>query len=159
MNGIMSAFERVTLDLKPREFIARCMNEHGATREEAKQELRYLQQREAWRNDQYLVITDKEAPNGFPDTIVWHLSIKRHDKQPVHDWRDMQAIKNLLCGAEAEAIELYPAESRLIDQANQYHLFVFMRMGDRVTPRIPVGWQRRAVMARSQGSAVQREIA
>lgn len=54
-----------------------------------------------------------------------HLSIKDHDKSVRHDWRDMQRIKNELVGPEYEGIELYPAESRLVDTANQYHLFVF----------------------------------
>lgn len=54
-----------------------------------------------------------------------HLSIKTHDKTARHDWRDLQRIKNEICGRECEAVELYPAESRLVDTANQYHLFVF----------------------------------
>jgi hypothetical protein len=41
----------------------------------------------------------------------------------VHDWRDLQRIKNELVGPECEAVELYPAESRLVDTANQYHLW------------------------------------
>lgn len=52
-----------------------------------------------------------------------HVSIKRRDKQPMHDWREMQRIKNAILGEEAEAVELYPAESRLVDSANQYHLW------------------------------------
>jgi hypothetical protein len=52
------------------------------------------------------------------------LSIKRRDKAPIHDWRDLQRIKNDLIGEENEAVELYPAESRLCDSANQYHLWV-----------------------------------
>jgi hypothetical protein len=52
-----------------------------------------------------------------------HLSIKRIDQEPVHDWRDLQRIKNELLGPECEAVELYPAESRLVDSANQYHLW------------------------------------
>ena len=33
------------------------------------------------------------------DTMV-HLSIKRRDKAPVHDWRDLQRIKNEVVGPE-----------------------------------------------------------
>jgi len=58
---------------------------------------------------------------GWPPVI--HLSIKAHDKRCVHDWRDMQRIKNEIVGVESEAMELYPAESRLMDEANQFHLF------------------------------------
>ena len=52
-----------------------------------------------------------------------YLSIKRKDKKAIHDWRHFQLIKNELVGEEIEAIELYPAESRLHDTANQFHLF------------------------------------
>src|SRR5438105_2948014 len=54
---------------------------------------------------------------------VW-LSIKRRDKQPLRSWRDLQRIKNEICGRECEGVELFPAESRLVDSANQYHLAV-----------------------------------
>ena len=37
----------------------------------------------------------------------------------------MQKIKNAICGKEWEGIEIYPAESRLVDTANQYHMFCF----------------------------------
>jgi hypothetical protein len=53
------------------------------------------------------------------------LSIKNRDKSTRHDWRDLQRIKNELVGEDHEAVELYPAESRLVDMANQYHLWVF----------------------------------
>ena len=45
------------------------------------------------------------------------------DGEPRHDWRDFQRIKNDILGEEAEAVELYPAESRLIDTSNYYYLF------------------------------------
>lgn len=61
----------------------------------------------------------RNLPHGW----VW-LSIKRKDKEAMHDWRDLQLIKNAICGKEREALELYPAESRLVDSSNQYHLFV-----------------------------------
>jgi hypothetical protein len=53
-----------------------------------------------------------------------HLSIKRFDKAACRDWRHFQWIKNEVCGAEREAVEIFPAESRLLDAANQYHLWV-----------------------------------
>jgi hypothetical protein len=52
-----------------------------------------------------------------------HLSIKRFDRGPVRDWRHLQQIKNEVVGPEAEAFEIFPAESRLVDTANQYHLW------------------------------------
>jgi len=68
-----------------------------------------------------------------------HLSIKTHDRSARHDWRDLQRIKNELCGPECEAVELFPAESRLVDGANQYHLFVFRDF------RFPFGFNERLV--------------
>jgi hypothetical protein len=52
-----------------------------------------------------------------------HLSIKRIDQTQARSWRDLQRIKNDLLGPECEAVELFPAESRLVDTANQYHLW------------------------------------
>lgn len=75
-------------------------------------------------------------PNGW----LW-LSIKRRDKQSVHDWRVFQRIKTVLCGAEREALELYPAESRVVDTSNQYHLWV-MPVGD----TFPFGWKERCIV-------------
>lgn len=78
---------------------------------------------EIWGNDIYLVFvtrTFKGNPPGTPP-MTW-LSIKRHDKEPCNDWRDFQFIKNQLVGPECEAVQMYPAESRLVDASNQYHL-------------------------------------
>lgn len=56
---------------------------------------------------------------------VWEwLSIKRRDKKVIHDWRAFQRIKNELCGESREAIEIYPPEEHLVDEANQFHLWV-----------------------------------
>jgi hypothetical protein len=70
---------------------------------------------------------------------VAHLSFKTHDKQPYHDWRDMQRIKNEVCGPEYDAVEIYPAESKLVDTSNQYHLFVFRDY------KLDIGFQERLV--------------
>jgi hypothetical protein len=70
-----------------------------------------------------------------PDNEIALLAIRRHDWQPCSDWRDKQAIKNQIAGAEREAVELYPAESRVVDTANWYWLCV-LPPGERV----PVGF-------------------
>lgn len=78
---------------------------------------------ELWMNDRYTVAVER-----WPGTDdVRYLSIRRNDRKPAHDWRDFQRIKNDIAGDEAEAVELYPAESRLMDTANQYHLWVAPR--------------------------------
>lgn len=111
-----------------------------------------------YKNDQYQVavyMPDENAEVGadggdFPPMI--HLSIKRLDRQPIHDWRDLQDIKNALVGREHEAVELYPAESRLTDSANQYHLWCL------ASPeiRFPFGFRERFTTDESSGGAIQR---
>lgn len=94
-------------------------------------------------NDTYQVLIKKQYNHDTPEPelqLIW-LSIKRLDKQPIHDWRHLQQIKNELVGPEAEAIELYPAESRLVDTANQYHLWVIPD----ITLRFPFGFGERIV--------------
>jgi len=109
-----------------------------------------------YRNDLYQVAIDKNPPHGFAGAIIWWLSIKRTDKEPILDWRDMQAIKNQLCGEEVEMIQLFPAESRLVDGANQWHFFAFMKMGGKRNPRLPLGWTVRYVDDRKPGMGKQR---
>lgn len=94
-----------------------------------------------WKNDVYTVTTyDAIVPaEGWPPLM--HLTIKRNDREPIHDWRDLQEIKNALVGPECEAVELYPAESRRVDTANQYHLFAIAEVGR----RWPFGFTVRAV--------------
>ena len=76
----------------------------------------------------------------YSHEVTW-LSIKRRDKEWIHDWRDLQRIKNEICGPEREAFEIYPAESRMNDTANQYHMWV-------LAPGMlmPVGYTDRAVI-------------
>ena len=80
-----------------------------------------------WINSRYQVYL-RHIPSTDGTTECVHLSIKRLDRDVIHDWRDLQRIKNELAGAEWEGIELYPAESRLVDTANQYHLWCFPRL-------------------------------
>lgn len=68
--------------------------------------------------------TGLDREDGKPGKVnLVHLSIKRLDRRPARDWRDLQKIKNQLLGEECEAMELFPAESRLVDTANQTHLW------------------------------------
>jgi len=67
---------------------------------------------------------------------VVHLSVKRKDREACRDWRHLQEIKNALVGDECEGVELFPAESRLVDTANQTHLWCYAEPDD----KIPLGW-------------------
>lgn len=128
----------------------------GLAKADAKRVVQAMKQEKVYLNDTYQV--NVEPPVSFPNfpTIV-HLSIKRRDRAPIHDWRDLQTIKNMLVGAEHEGVELYPAESRLVDTANQYHLFVLLDP----TKRFPFGFRERLVMnaeAAATINAVQRPL-
>lgn len=103
----------------------------GAVPEEAADD--YLAQTEAaradvevWLNNRY-VCTVERRPD---DDSVVVISLRRTDRKPIRDWRDMQRIKNELAGYETEAVELFPADSRLMDSANQYWLWC-LRPGER----------------------------
>lgn len=78
-------------------------------------------------NDEYLVVVrptvwyDEESE--MDPVEMAHLSISRHDKDAIHDWRVLQNIKTMLLGPNCEAVELYPANDRLVDASNQYHLW------------------------------------
>lgn len=81
-----------------------------------------------------------------------HLSIKRRDREADHDWRHLQAIKNEVIGWGREGVELYPAESRLVDAANQTHLWV---MPAGVT--LELGFNERAVATQEEVYALAAE--
>jgi hypothetical protein len=57
--------------------------------------------------------------------LVTHLWIRRHDQEMSRSWSDMQRIKNELAGSERIAVEVFPAESELVDKANMSHLWVY----------------------------------
>ena len=70
-----------------------------------------------YENDLYSVQVDRMPP-------FVHLTVTRHDGAACKEWGHLQRIKNELIGPEHEAVELFPAESRLLDAVNQYHLWV-----------------------------------
>lgn len=138
-----------------KEFI-RGLMDVGVSRKDAKQAYRELLDAEIWMNDTYTVHVWRELPPDMNPTgipCVW-LSIRRNDREPCRDWRDFQSIKNQLVGAECEAFELYPAESRVVDTANQFHLFVLTEH------RVPLGFPTGSKDSNPNpfGNAVQRPM-
>lgn len=109
-----------------------------------------LARAQVFQNDLYEVVVYRDKPPGLPALV--HLSVKRRDRAAVHDWRHLQRIKNEILGPEHEAVELYPAESRLVDAANQYHLWGF----DDPEFRFPFGFADRLVSSRSPPRGRQR---
>jgi hypothetical protein len=102
----------------------------------------------SYQNDKYVV-----QVTGQPPFI--HLIIHRHDWEACDDWRDFQQIKNEIVGPEYEAMELFPAESRLVDTSNTYHLWVH---GDPAY-RFPLGLHQRLVASQPIGIEKQRAFA
>jgi hypothetical protein len=103
-------------------------------------------------NSRYQVMQQEGVPMiSDPSVGMTWLSIKRHDKDSCHDWRDFQRIKNELCGKERVGLELYPAESMLLDTSNQYHIWVLPE-----GVKSPFGFQERLV-AGSVGDGIMSE--
>ena len=104
-----------------------------------------------YKNSRYTVMTRvvRESDEHGPGMV--HLSIKRNDKAPVTSWRDLQKIKNELVGPECEGVQIFPAESRLVDSSNQYHLWVCTDPGF----RLPFGYDERLVSEGNSHGAVQ----
>lgn len=71
---------------------------------------------EVWMNHLYAVNVFRKG-----DSVL--IGICSVDGEARHDWRDFQRIKNDVVGEEWEAVELYPAESRLIDPSNYFYLW------------------------------------
>ena len=94
---------------------------------------------EIYVNDLYQVNVDYDM--GIP-----HLSIKNNDKSTFISWQHKQWIKNDILGEEYEAVELFPAESRLLNTANQYHLWGFEK------GVIKFGWHERIVTSKTPKS-------
>jgi hypothetical protein len=83
---------------------------------------------ELWVNDIYQVAVRywlHEQVFKVPKGRLIQLGIASHDGTARHDFRDMMAIKDQLAGPECEAVELYPANSRLLDPSNYYSLLCF----------------------------------
>lgn len=99
----------------------------GSTVEAVKAEVERQHREETiFKNSRYQVHVRRFHAVGVEGGPMVHLSIRRLDrKRPGPErWRDFQRIKNELCAPDAEACELYPAELRLVDGADQYHLWV-----------------------------------
>jgi hypothetical protein len=74
-----------------------------------------------WANDLYSVQNYKIVCEWGEVDFV---GIRRNDEKKNIPWSDKQRVKNELFGAERTAIEVFPAESELVDQANMYWLYI-----------------------------------
>lgn len=146
----MSPFQEATLPPEALDVDA-TMRKHGITRAQAELVVGDFLNSKVFMNDRFQVnVSRMKAPFGERMGDVLWLNIKRRNRAPLHNWRELQTIKNLIVGPEHEGFELYPAESRLVDSANSYHLFVF----EDPTIRLPVGWRERLVGSPEDAAAV-----
>ena len=104
----------------------------------AKKILRELNLGEKWLNDLYSV---NVVPTKAFGSDILEFVIARRDQSHIHDWRHFQQIKNDIAGEEAEGIEMYPAESRLLDHANTFWLYVFPAELIKKHGHLPIGLQ------------------
>lgn len=125
MNDDWTPFEEVKETFLPQHTVDVVKKRFGFTTIEQVEEWLREQAGKPYMNNKYMVHVRMCTPNDPDFPPMMHLSIKRLDKEPIHDWRDLQRIKNEIAGPESEAVEIYPAESRLVDTANQYHLWCF----------------------------------
>lgn len=83
-------------------------------------------------SEEYVAELRGDSPDLFREPgAMTCVTVYRKNLQPIGDnhWRILQEVKNTLLGPEFEAVELYPAESRKVDMANQYHLWAWRREG------------------------------
>ena len=104
------------------------------------------------RNSRYEVQIRRKCDVFGPGADVIWLSIKRIDKEPIDEnhWRELQRIKNEVLGPEWEAVEIYPAESRMVDTSNQYHCWA-LPLG----MKLPFGFDERGVAESVPGSGTK----
>ena len=56
--------------------------------------------------------------------VVDRLLIRRHDHKQIAKWGDLQRIKNELISCDRVALQIFPEQQHLVDEANLYHLWV-----------------------------------
>jgi hypothetical protein len=57
--------------------------------------------------------------------IYRHLKVTREDGKPIHNFMDIQEIKNLVFGTDCIAVEIYPKQRDFINGSNTYHLWTW----------------------------------
>jgi hypothetical protein len=71
----------------------------------------------AHRNKVFAVL-ERDAPGGVTHLAVSSMSTVRPS------WPEMQRIKNELAGSHRTAVEVYPPQAQVIDEADMYHIWI-----------------------------------
>jgi len=78
----------------------------------------------AYMNNRYVVMISDNQKIG--NVIAIRAMIQRHDDKPIpNHWREIQSIKNEIFGLEEIAVEFYPRQRHVIDDANIYWIWIF----------------------------------
>ena len=72
----------------------------------------FFKMKKAYKSDKYIVMNNDK-----------HIAISRIDNKKI-SWAEKQQIKNELFGCESMAIEIFTPESKLVANANVYHLWL-----------------------------------
>lgn len=152
---LLKPFKPVRLAPWTDETVADLARHYGISADEVRQQFEEENRASYFQNgsepEDYFVSVQDEAP-GVLGPVFW-LSIRRVDRSAVRDWRHFQEIKNMIFGPRFEAVELYPSSERLVDAANQYHLWVLRESGK----RFGIGFQHQEIDYRTGvGSSRQR---
>jgi hypothetical protein len=77
---------------------------------------------EVWGSSQYTATVHYLDDNrdGFIE-----VGIHNYHRTTHVPWRHIQQIKNEVFGPDREAVQLFPAEDRLLDSANEYWIYVY----------------------------------
>lgn len=62
---------------------------------------------------------------GSEEVVCRHLAISRHDQSEITGWETLQRIKNEIVGPETIAVEVFPKQSEVVNEANMRHLFTW----------------------------------
>lgn len=116
---IRAHFVKALNEAQVQEIIKRTGYDEVTARDIIKKE---LNETEYWINDLYQVSVHYINYK----TPMVQINIRRRDGRAIfRDWRHFQEIKNQIVGKECEGVELYPAESRLNDTSNKYHIWCY----------------------------------
>jgi len=115
----------------------------NSVRQKQKQREKQLAQEQQWRwlereptpstSKQWDAVNDGAVSTKFLQNELYTVFVTRFqdgtarltiiDPNRRHDWQHYQRIKNELLGADWEGVELYPQVSRVVDEAEMYHLW------------------------------------
>jgi hypothetical protein len=101
----------------------------------ARDDILVYQNSRYWVNVRFLHAKDSSIP------AIMHITVCRRDRCQLVPFRDVMRMKRELFHPEIELVELFPAESRLADAANDYHYWGVWSTDYKFT----IGYQNRIV--------------